>query len=200
MVFFKDWLYGKIELVKTDNVGILWMKLQREFFSLERDIYISLTYIPPEESNVYKNREYSLFEFDFFEKLSDDLRVYKDLGDIFLCGDLNSRIGSKADFVEDLSIVFNKIYDNGTYPDEWTKGIIVPIFKKGAKDIPSNYRGITPVNTMARLFSLCLTDRLYKYCESDHLFTDLQFGFREKKGTVDYLYFTLYYTKVFSQE
>ena len=76
VVFFKDWLYGKIEPVKTDNRGILWMKLKREFFSLERDIYICLTYIPPEESNVYKNRESSLFEFDFFEKLSDDLRVF----------------------------------------------------------------------------------------------------------------------------
>ena len=32
------------------------------------------------------------------------LRVYKDLGDIFLCGDLNSRIGSKADFVENLNL------------------------------------------------------------------------------------------------
>ena len=41
---------------------------------------------------------------------------------------------------------------------------------------------------MAKLFSLCLTNRLNKYCESDHLFTDLQFGFREKKGTVDCIY------------
>ena len=33
-----------------------------------------------------------------------------------------------------------------------------------------------------------MTNRLNKYCESDHLFTDLQFGFREKKGTVDCIY------------
>ena len=69
-----------------------------------------------------------------------------------------------------LVTVFNKIYDNGIYPDAWTKGIIVPIFKKGAKDNPSNYRGITLVNTMAKLFSLCLTNRLNKYCENEHLF------------------------------
>ena len=97
-------------------------------------------------------------------------------------------IDSKDFILPNLSIVFNKIYDNGTYQDEWINGIIVPIFKEGAKDIPSIYRGITLVNTMAKLFSLCLTNRLNKYCESDHFFTDLQFGFREKKGTVGCFY------------
>lgn len=50
--------------------------------------------------------------------------------------------------------IFNHIYDTGEYPELWTKGIFVPIFKKGDRSDPKNYRGITLVNVMAKLFSL----------------------------------------------
>ena len=39
--------------------------------------------------------------------------------------------------------VFNIIFMNGIFPDVWSKGIIVPIYKKGDKTNPDNYRGIT---------------------------------------------------------
>ena len=87
-----------------------------------------------------------------------------------------------------ICILFNKIYDTGIYPEAWTKGIIVPIFKKGEKNNPSNYRGITLVNSLAKIFSLCLRNRLNKYCENNEIFTDFQFGFREKKNTVDCIF------------
>ena len=51
-----------------------------------------------------------------------------------------------------LCVIFNKIFETGVYPDSWCKGIIVPIHKKGDHDNPSNYRGITLVNCMAKFF------------------------------------------------
>ena len=38
--------------------------------------------------------------------------------------------------------LFNKLYDEGIFPKEWSKSIIVPIHKKGDANIPDNYRGI----------------------------------------------------------
>ena len=78
--------------------------------------------------------------------------------------------------------------NTGIYPEALTKGIIVPIFKKGEKDNPGNYRGITLISTLATLFSLCLRNRLNKYSESEDVFNDFQFGFREKKSTVDCIF------------
>ena len=38
---------------------------------------------------------------------------------------------------------FNKLYEIGYFPKEWSTGVIVPIYKKGDKKKPENYRGIT---------------------------------------------------------
>ena len=35
------------------------------------------------------------------------------------------------------------IMDKESYPENWSTGIIMPIFKKGAKTLPNNYGGIT---------------------------------------------------------
>ena len=42
-----------------------------------------------------------------------------------------------------LTLLFNKIFDDSIYPEEWSKAIVVPIFKKGNVDDPNNYRGVS---------------------------------------------------------
>ena len=51
-----------------------------------------------------------------------------------------------------LCLIFDKIYDSGVYPDSWCNGVIVPIHKKGDISNLSNYRGITLVNVIAKIF------------------------------------------------
>ena len=48
--------------------------------------------------------------------------------------------------------IFNYIFESGTYPQEWLKGIIVPIPKKGDLTYANNYRGITIMSVFAKLF------------------------------------------------
>ena len=84
-----------------------------------------------------------------------------------------------------LVLLFNRNFETCDYPYECTKGIIIPIFKKGDTDNPSDYRGITLIPYLAKIFSLCLRNRLHKYCEDENVFKDCQFGFRDKKSTVD---------------
>ena len=56
--------------------------------------------------------------------------------------------------------LFNKIFELGYFPDKWSEGFIVPIFKKGDKNEPSNYRGITLLSTLGKLFTRVLNNRL----------------------------------------
>lgn len=87
-----------------------------------------------------------------------------------------------------LVTIFNKIYDSGIYPQAWSKGVIVPIHKKGDFANPSNYRGITLVNVLAKIFSLALRNRINKWCEGEHIFNESQFGFRDNCSTTDCIF------------
>ena len=56
------------------------------------------------------------------------------------------------DVMEYMVNLFNILYEKGIYPAEWTNAIIVPIFKKGEKSDPSNYRGISLLNIMWKIY------------------------------------------------
>ena len=64
-----------------------------------------------------------------------------------------------------LKILINEIYDNGIYPEQWSSGIIVPIYKKGTREDPSHYRGITPTSAMSKLFTYMLNQRINDWSE-----------------------------------
>ena len=89
------------------------------------------------------------------------------------------------------TLLFNSIFRTGNYPDEWSDSIICPIFKSGCKKDPNNYRGISLVNSLCKLYSSVLNNRLYKWAELNGKIDEAQAGFREGYSTTDNL-FTLH--------
>lgn len=51
-----------------------------------------------------------------------------------------------------LHIIFNKSISENTFPDSWKKALVVPIFKSGDKSLVKNYRPISKLNVMSKLF------------------------------------------------
>ena len=49
--------------------------------------------------------------------------------------------------------LFNKLLEQESYPELWSSGSIIPIHKKGDRKIPSNYRGITLLPVMGKLYT-----------------------------------------------
>ena len=43
----------------------------------------------------------------------------------------------------------NAIFNQGIFPEEWTKSIIVPLHKKGDWGNPDNYRGISLLSSLS---------------------------------------------------
>ena len=97
----------------------------------------------------------------------------------------NSFNGKLKEFLKEL---FNQILETGSYPDQWKRGIIKPIFKSGAKSDPINYRGITLLNTIGKIFTSVINRRLLDWAESANMINDSQFGFREGRRTIDAIY------------
>ena len=81
---------------------------------------------------------------------------------------------------------FNLIYSTATIPSSWTIGIIKPIYKgKGDKNDPDNYRPITILSCIGKLFTSILNNRINKYLEQKSLLGREQLGFRENHSTTD---------------
>jgi len=59
--------------------------------------------------------------------------------------------------------LLNIIYRENCIPNEWRNAVITPIFKKGDRREPKNYRGISILNTCYKLYSKILNMKLQKY-------------------------------------
>jgi hypothetical protein len=89
-------------------------------------------------------------------------------------------------------ILFNKILDSGIIPSQWTFGNIIPLYKnKGDTTDPKNYRPITLISCLGKLFTSILNERLNQYANRVKLILENQAGFRKKYSTLDHI-FTLY--------
>jgi exonuclease III len=86
-----------------------------------------------------------------------------------------------------LTKIFNIIFRSRTYPKEWNKGTITPIYKNGAKHDPNNYRGITVNSVLSKVYSTVLRNRLEKFVEDKSIINDTQIGFKKKAQTSDHL-------------
>ena len=84
--------------------------------------------------------------------------------------------------------LYNRLFLNGEYPHAWGEGIIVPIFKGGGKDDAQNYRGITLINILSKIYSQILLNRLTKWSDRENKISSNQFGFQKGKSTVDCIF------------
>ena len=84
-----------------------------------------------------------------------------------------------------LVLLFNNLYEEGYFPEEWATGIIVPIYKKGDRSLPTNYRGITLTSTMSKLFTHILNQRLLQWSEQYHISCEAQFAYKPGYSTTD---------------
>ena len=56
--------------------------------------------------------------------------------------------------------LFNSIFKSGYFPESWCRGCVVPIHKKGDVDNVNNYRGITLLSCMGKLFTSILNKKI----------------------------------------
>ena len=88
-----------------------------------------------------------------------------------------------------LLLMFNNVLDTGHTPECWNIGIIKPIYKgKGVMTEPSNYRGITLLSCLAKLFTSILNDRLNEYLEVFGILSINQAAFRKNHSITDHIF------------
>lgn len=88
----------------------------------------------------------------------------------------------------DLLDLFNEVLHSGKVPEDWCTILISPIFKKGDKCDPSNYRPISLVATILKLLTAMLADRLQRWASSQNLVAEYQAGFKKGIGTMEQVF------------
>ncbi len=86
--------------------------------------------------------------------------------------------------------LFTKCFESTLVPSIWLKAVITAISKRSNKDpyIPLNYRGISILFCVSKVFSGIINVHVMNYCELGELFVDEQCGFRKNRSCVDQLY------------
>ena len=103
---------------------------------------------------------------------------------------VNEYISSTIEYMIDIYVsLFNLILDTGVLPRAWLIGNVISIYKnKGNKNEPQNYRPITLLSSLGKLFTSILNSRLCEYLDESHILLENQAGFRQGHSTNDHIF------------
>ena len=82
-----------------------------------------------------------------------------------------------------LTILINQMLNTGIFPSKLKQSKVTPIFKAKDKELLSNYRPISVLSSVSKIFEYAIADQLTKYLIDNNLFSPNQYGFRAQHST-----------------
>ena len=168
-------LYNKPDSTKVNESyqNLLQLKTELEN-NMEQDDFIPNSFI---------NEDISEYELD---RIVSKLKNKKAMG----IDGIPNEIMKCSDVRRLLIVYFNKCFNLGLVPSLWLKAIIVPVPKSATKDpcVPLNYRGISLLSCVYKLYSGVLNNRIMNYLEDLDFFVEEQNGFRRGRSCQDHLF------------
>lgn len=84
-----------------------------------------------------------------------------------------------------ISELFNESLLCGSFPDCLKIARVIPLFKSGDQTLPKNYRPISTLPTLSKIFERMMHTRLYSYLNRNCILSKHQFGFIAGSSTGD---------------
>ena len=94
----------------------------------------------------------------------------------------------KLEIAKPLTHIINQSFENGNFPSELKKSLVIPIYKSGDQKMIANYRPITLISNFAKIIEKIVKNKFVKYLEKNKIISENQFGFRDGRGTHDVLF------------
>jgi len=89
---------------------------------------------------------------------------------------------TKDEIAPILAKIFRLSMDSGIVPEEWKQAKVVPIFKKGTKTAPGNYRPVSLTSICCKLMEGIIRDQLVNHLQKNRLINNSQHGFMKNKS------------------
>lgn len=83
-----------------------------------------------------------------------------------------------------LVIIFKQSIIESKLPLDWKNAHISAIFKKGRKDLATNYRPVSLTSIIVKLLESILRDELMEHMQVNQLFSERQYGFIPGRSTI----------------
>ena len=88
---------------------------------------------------------------------------------------------------EPFYMIFRQSLDEGELPEDWKQANVTPIFKKGKKSDPLNYRPISLTSVPCKIMEKIIRNRIVEHLESNNLLSIHQHGFRSRRSCLTQL-------------
>ena len=82
-----------------------------------------------------------------------------------------------------LTLIINKCFLTGEFPNLLKLANAIPIYKKNEKNLCCNYRPISLLSNISKIFEKTMHSRVYEHLEQNDLIYKHQYGFRKQHST-----------------
>ena len=81
-----------------------------------------------------------------------------------------------------LQVIYERSYNDGVVPYDWLHANVCPIYKKGTRKAPVNYRPISLTCIACKLFEHIVTSSVMSHLDNQKILLDNQHGFRRGRS------------------
>ena len=118
-LFVKSELLQQYDIAILDDTveDVLWLKLSSD--TQTENIVICTCYLPPSDSTRLNDPNF------FYASLLEQVYSYQNEGRMFICGDLNSRVGDASEYIEGVDdvtprdVIYHNVNNNGDLLNEF---------------------------------------------------------------------------------
>ena len=89
----------------------------------------------------------------------------------------------KFEICKPLTLIINQTLSTGIFPDTLKIAKVIPLYKKGDKALLENYRPISVLPSISKIFERIIFNQINYHFTSHDLYYNGQYGFREKHST-----------------
>ena len=83
-----------------------------------------------------------------------------------------------SDLTPILTHLYQQLLNTGALAEEWKSAFITPVFKKGKRSDPLNYRPISLTSIVCKIFDHIVASQITNHLETNNILCSNQFGFR----------------------
>jgi len=153
--------------------------------------------LPALANQIWKHHEYSILDHTRNpKKLTFNFKMtsIKDIKDILMklkrkkapgCDDIPTSliVDGANEIAGPLSKLINRCMEMAIFPSTEKCSKITPVYKSGERTIMDNYRPISVLPVISKVFERVVHNQLYDYLEANNMLSERQFGFRKRSST-----------------